>query len=60
MKYQSANQKIIGLIAVSCVEEARRALLESGQFAACPFRDDSVIDRETGIEIRLIPLSAGN
>ena len=60
MKDQSTNQKQIGLVAVPCVEDARRALLESGQFAACPFREDLVIDRESGIEIRLIPLSTGN
>ena len=60
MKNQSPEQKQIGVIAVPCVEEARRALLETGLFGACPFRDDSVIDLDNGIEIRLIPLSTAN
>ena len=60
MKNQSSNQKQFAVIAVPCVEEARRALLDSGRFGPCPFKDDTVIDRENGIELRLIPLRTEN
>ena len=60
MTNQASNQKECGVIAVLSVEQARRILLESGLFEACPFGNDLVIDRETGLEIRLIPPNTEN
>jgi len=51
------NEKHVVVIAVPSLEEARMLLLASNQFEVCPGSNDSVIDRETGVEVRFIPIS---
>ena len=60
MKKSGSNQKDIAVIAVPSVEEARMALLASGLFEICLGSDNSVIDKETGVQVRLIPISSRN
>jgi hypothetical protein len=52
------NRKEVAVVAVPSVEEARDALLASGLFALCS--ENSVIDKQTGVEIRLVPLTGNN
>ena len=52
--------KDVVVIAVPVVQEAREALLASGLFKVCPGSDDSVIDRETGVQVRFVPISGRN
>jgi hypothetical protein len=52
------NRKEFAVVAVPSVEEAREVLLASGLFALCS--ENSVIDKQTGVEIRLVPLSGNN
>ena len=54
MKRSGSNQKHLAVIAVLSVAETRIALLASGQFEVCPGSDNSVIDKETGVQVRLI------
>jgi hypothetical protein len=60
MKKDRPSKKEVAVVAVPDVEQARRALLESGRFDACPSSDDWVVDKENGIRIRLIPLASKN
>jgi hypothetical protein len=60
MKKERPSKKEVGVVAVPDIEQARRALLESGLFDACPGSDDSVIDKENGIQVRLIPIASRN
>ena len=60
MKKSGSNEKEIVVIAVPAVEEARVALLATGTFEICPGSDDSVIDRENGIQVRLITIASKN
>ncbi len=54
------NGKNVVTIAVPCIEEARMALLASGLYEVCPGSDNSLIDKETGVQVRLVPISGGN
>ena len=60
MKKSGSNEKDIAVIAVPSIEEARMALLASGLFEVCPGSDDSVIDKENCVQVRLIPFSRRN
>jgi hypothetical protein len=60
MKKSGSNEKDIAVIAVPSIEEARMALLASGLFEVCPGSDNSVIDKENGVQIRLITISGRN
>jgi hypothetical protein len=61
MKKSGLNQKKeFAVIAVPSVEEARIVLLATGLFEPCPGSDDSVIDKETGVQVRLIPILGRN
>ena len=60
MKKIVSNENDIVVIAVPSVEETRVALLATGLFEVCPGSDDSVIDRENGIQVRLITISSKN
>ena len=60
MKKSSAHEKDIVVIAVPSVEETRVVLLATGLFEVCPGSDDSVIDQENGIHVRLITISSKN
>jgi hypothetical protein len=61
MKKSGLNQKKeFAVIAVPSVEEALIVLLATGLFEPCPGSDDSVIDRETGVQVRLIPILGRN
>ena len=60
MKKSSAHEKDIVVIAVPSVEETRVVLLATGLFEVCPGSDDSVIDQENGIQVRLITISSKN
>jgi hypothetical protein len=59
MKNDSSEKDVV-VIAVPTVEEARVALLASGLFEVCPGSDDSVIDKENCVQVRLIPFSRRN
>jgi len=54
------NGKNVVTIAVPSVEEARMVLLASGLYEICPGSDTSLIDRETGVQVRLVPISGRN
>jgi hypothetical protein len=58
MKKDRPSAKEVAVVAVPDVDQARRVLLESGLFDACPGSADSVIDKENGIQIRLIPIAS--
>ena len=60
MKKSGSNQKDIAVIAVPSVEMARMALLASGLFEICLGSENSVIDKETGVRVRLITISGIN
>ena len=60
MKKIISNEKDIVVIAVPSVEETRVVLLATGLFEVCPGSDDSVIDQENGIQVRLITISSKN
>lgn len=51
------REKLIGVVAVPCVEQARRVLVESGHFDLCPHSDNAVVDKKNGVQISLIPFS---
>ena len=59
MKKGGSTADIV-VVAVPSVDEARVALLATGLFEICPGSDDSVIDRENGIQVRLITISSKN
>ena len=52
---RTAIGRDVVVIAVPSVEQARMVLLASGQFEVCPGSDDSVIDRETDVQVRFAP-----
>jgi hypothetical protein len=60
MKKSGSNEKDIVVIAVPSVEETRVVLLATGLFEICPGSDDSVIDRENGIQVRLVTIASKN
>lgn len=60
MSSRTPNEKDVVLIAVPSVEEARVVLLATGLFEVCPGSDNSVIDKENGVQIRLITISSRN
>ena len=60
MKESGSKEKDIVVIAVPSVEETRVVLLGTGLFEVCPGSDDSVIDQENGIQVRLITISSKN
>jgi len=60
MKKSGSHEKDIVVIAVPSVEETRVVLLATGLFEVCPGSDDSVIDQENGIQVRLITISSEN
>ena len=60
MKKIISDEKDIVVIAVPAVEDARVLLLGTGLFQVCPGSDDSVIDQENGIQVRLITISGEN
>ena len=60
MKNQSSNQKETAVIAVPSVDVARKVLLESGLFDACPGSNNTLIDPSTGVQVRLVPFSTKN
>lgn len=60
MKKSGSNEKDIVVIAVPTVEEARLLLLSTGLFEVCPGSDNSVIDKENGVQVRLITISRRN
>ena len=60
MKRSGSTEKDIVVIAVPSVEETRVVLLATGLFEVCPGSDDSVIDQENGIQVRLITISGEN
>ena len=60
MKRIISDEKDIVVIAVPSVEETRVVLLATGLFEVCPGSDDSVIDQENGIQVRLITISGEN
>lgn len=51
------NKKDFTVVAVPSVEEARVLLLSTGLFDAFPGSDNSVIDKENGVQVRLITIS---
>jgi hypothetical protein len=57
MKKSGSGQKDITVIAVPSVEEARMSLLAAGLFEICLGSDNSVIDNETDVQVRLISIS---
>jgi hypothetical protein len=59
-KKSTSHEKDFVVIAVPSVEEARVALLAAGLFEVCPGSDNSVIDKKTGIQVRLITISSRN
>jgi len=59
-KKSDSNEKDFVVIAVPSVEEARVVLLATGLFEVCPGSDTSVIDKENGVQVRLIPFSRRN
>ena len=59
-KKSGSNEKQFVVIAVPVIEEARLLLLATGMFEVCPGSDNSVIDRENGVQVRLIPMASRN
>jgi hypothetical protein len=59
MKKGGSTADIV-VVAVPSVDEARVALLATGLFEICPGSDDSVIDRENGIQVRLVTIASKN
>ena len=60
MKKSGSNEKDIVVIAVTSVEETRVVLLATGLFEVFPGSDNSIFDRENGIQVRLITISSKN
>jgi len=60
MKNSGSNENDILVIAVPSVEEARMVFLATGLFEVCPGSDTLVIDKENGVQVRLIPISGKN
>jgi hypothetical protein len=60
MKRSGPTEKDIVVIAVPSVEEARVALLSTGLFQGCPGSDDTVIDQENGVQVRLVTIASKN
>lgn len=60
MKKSGSNEKDVVVVAVPSVEEARVLLLATGLFGACPGSDNSVTDKENGIQVRLVTVSSRN
>jgi hypothetical protein len=60
MKESGSKEKDIVVIAVPSVEEARVVLLATGLFEVCPGSDNSIFDRENGVQVRLITISSKN
>lgn len=60
MENDRAKEKNIVVIAVPSVEKARVALVSSGVFKACPYADNLVIDKETGVRVRLVTIAIRN
>ena len=60
MKKSGSNEKEFVVIAVPSVEKARGVMLATGLFEVCPGSDNSVIDKENGVQVRLIPISGKN
>jgi hypothetical protein len=60
MKKSGSNEKDIVVIAVPVRRGGSVVLLATGLFEVCPGSDDSVIDRENGIQVRLITISSKN
>jgi hypothetical protein len=56
MKNDSSEKDVV-VVGVPVVEEARVALLASGVLEARPGSDNSVIDKENGVQVRLITIS---
>jgi len=59
MKKGGSTADIV-VVAVPSVDEARVALLATGLFEICPGSDDSVIDRENDIQVRLVTIASKN
>jgi len=57
---QTSIVKDVVVIAVPSVEEARTVLLASGLYEVCPGSENSLIDSETGVQVRLVPNSGRN
>jgi hypothetical protein len=60
MKKCGSTEKDILVVAVPSVDEARVVLLATGLFEVCPGSDDSVIDRENDIRVRLVTIASKN
>jgi hypothetical protein len=60
MKKSDSNEKQFVVIAVPVVEEARLPLMSTGLFEVCPGSENSVIDKENGIQVRLITIASRN
>jgi len=60
MKKSGSNEREFVVIAVPSVEKARVVMLATGLFEVCPGSDNSVIDKENGVQVRLIPISGKN
>lgn len=60
MKKSGSNEREFVVIAVPSVEEARGFMIASGLFESCPDSNNSVIAKETGIQVILIPISGTN
>lgn len=55
MKKDEPNKTEVGIIAVPNVEQALKALLDSGRFEPCPGSDNAVINAKTGV----VPFNLG-
>ena len=60
MKRSGSTEKDIVVIAVPSVEETRVVLLGTGLFEVRPGSDNSIIDRENGIQVRFITIPSKN
>jgi hypothetical protein len=59
MKKSGSTADIV-VVAVPSVDEARVVLLATGLFEVFPGSDNSIFDRENGIQVRLITISSKN
>ena len=59
-KKSGSNEKQIVVIAVPVIEEARLLLMSTGLFEVCPGSENSVIDKENGLQVRLITIGSRN
>ena len=60
MEKNGSNEREFVVISVPSVEKARGFMLATGLFEACPDSNNSVIAKETGIQVILIPISGTN